>query len=298
MTNKQQKEKRERAGSTKRDQLHRVGGDWTSLKLPAGLNVWKPKEGIFRLDIIPYLVKNNPLAETGKWYYERTYYRHNPIGPDNSMYCCLAKNWKKPCPICEHRSSLANRADGDKETQDLRAEMVKSLEWKERQCWLVYDLDAPEKGVQLLDISNYGFGLPLDEERHNAAEGEDHISQFDDHDAGSTLKIRFKEGQFKNFFQAVRIDFIPRSKGINPKLLDHGYCLDDLPVEVVYDELKEIFLQVGKDDEQKPDDDQQTPEPEEDEIPFDEPETDPKSEAEKAPEPAAVADDDEDDDWG
>jgi len=288
MADRRQRE-RQRAGSNRRDTQHRVGGEWTTLTLPDGVEIFQPKGGTFRLDIVPYEVgEGNPYADKGEWYYERTYFVHNNIGPDNKKYVCPAKTAGLPCPVCDFRAKLARDPDGDEK-------LVDSLRAKERQLWLIYDHKDREKGVQLWDFSHWNFGRLLDKVRKDADEDEVYIDQFDDPDAGASLKVGFSEekGGGYTFFETYSIDFKPRPNGLDTELLDHGICLDSILKVLPYDELKAILLQTAEEDEEeeeaekKPrkkskakskDDD----EPEEDE-PKTKSETKPKSKPEDKP---------------
>lgn len=302
MTKNRRRRERRRAGSATRDAKHRSGGDWTSLSLPEGVDLWQPKEASYRIDIVPYEVgEGNPYASRGEWYYERTYYAHYGIGPNRSTYVCLAKTFGKPCPICEYLAGLDRGVPEDKE-------QIGKMKWKERQLWLVYDHKQEDKGIQLFEVSNFCFGKLLDRKRNRAEADEPHIIDFDDPAAGSTLKVDFTDERAEGFtyLKADSIDFKPRPDGLPEELLDHGVCLDDLLKIEPYDKLKAVLLQTGDDDDDDvdaDDDDEERSEPsedkEEDDIPFDEEESKPKrkrqSKSKSKPKPEPEAKDDEDD---
>ncbi len=248
----QRERKRKRAGSAKRDQKHQEGGNWTSITLPEGLKLWQPKAGqSYRVDIIPFEAgEGNPHADPGEWYYERTYYRHAGIGPDNGLYCCLSRTFRKPCPICEYRANLSNDPDANEEAE----KMIKDLAPKERQLFLILDHKNTEDGVQLWEFSYHNFGKLLDFDRRDAEEDEDYIKNFDDERGGAALRISFSEEKFggRPFAKAQSIKFTPRPNGLDSELLGHGICLDKLLKEMPYDELKAIFLQTGGSSDDKP----------------------------------------------
>ena len=244
----QRERKRKRAGSEKRDQNHRPGGDWTTLSVPVGMQIFKPSVGISKVDIVPYEAgEGNKNADSGEWYYERTYFRHVQIGANNSMYICSAATFNRPCPICDHLTKLSGDPHSDQDVLD-------GLKPKQRQLFLVLDLEAKDEGVQLWDVAPFNFGELLDEERRNAEEDEDFIRNFDDELAGASLKIRFSEANIgkTKFPKASKIDFKPRPDGLNEKWLEHGVCLDSLLKEMSYSELKAIFLQTGGSTDGKP----------------------------------------------
>ncbi len=247
VTKRKSREARRRAGSEKRDAQHRGGGEWTTLTIPDGVDIWQPKKGSHRIDIVPFAVgKGNPYAAEGELYYERTYYIHRGVGPNNDSYICLAKTFDKPCPICEYRAKRAADPDADdKELKDLKP--------KERQLWLVHDR-SDEGKVKLWEFSHFLFGELLDMQRRDAEDDERHVAEFDDPDGGSQLKVSFEEKAFdgNSFLKAYNIDFRERKDGLPDGLLDHGICLDDLLKEVSYDRLKAIFHQ--EEESNEPDD--------------------------------------------
>jgi len=240
---------RKRAGSGRRDSQHKSGGDWTTITIPDGVTMFQPKEGTYRLDIIPYKVgKGNPYADEGLWYYERTFFNHRGIGPNNDSYVCAAKTANGRCPVCDYRAKLARDPDSDEK-------LIDSLKPKERQLWLVYDHKDADKGVQLWEVSHHLFGKLLDKLRKGAEDDEDHVRNFDDPEAGATLKVTFSEessGKY-SFIEAVGIEFKPRPNGLDSELLDHGICLDEVVKILPYDKVKAILLQT--DDESDSDDD-------------------------------------------
>ncbi len=256
MVTKRKSREARRAGSKKRDAQHRGGGEWTTLTIPDGVDIWQPKKGSHRIDIVPFTVgKGNPYADEGELYYERTYYIHRGVGPNNDSYICLAKTFDKPCPICEYRTKRA--ADPDADDKELKA-----LKPKERQLWLVHDR-SDEGKVKLWEFSHFLFGELLDMQRRDAEDDERHIAEFDDPDGGSQLKVSFEEKSFdgNSFLKAYNIDFRERKEGLLDGLLDHGICLDNLLKEVPYNKLNAIFHQVESAGEVEDDEPEEKPAP-------------------------------------
>lgn len=274
------RKERRRAGSETRDAKHRAGGDWSTLKIPDGLQLFQPKEGTYRMDIVPYEVgKGNPYAKEGEWYYERTYFIHARVGANNESYVCPNKTAKLPCPICEHRANLSRDPDGDEK-------LIKDLKPKERQLFLVHVLgDDDGAPVRLYESSFHTFGKLLDKRRQDAEEDEPHIAHFDDHEAGSTLKVAYQDNDAGgySFVDCYSIDFKQRAKGLDEDLLTHGFCLDDMVVIPSYDELKKKFFQEPETNDDEDDED------EDDDVPA------PKKSVKKTSKPP-VDDDDEDPD--
>jgi len=233
----------------KRAEEHKSGFERTSVKPPDGVEMFSPdKAGVYRIDIVPYTVTTdtNPYAEEGDQHFERTFFTHRAIGPNEDTVVCLAKTFKKPCPVCEHRAKLAKDPDADEQ-------LVKDLGPKERQLWNVLDHDEEDKGVQLWDISFHLFGKQLDARVKNSDE-DDGYEYFHDPNEGMTLKVGMAERSFagNKFLEAESIDFKKR-KPLDDDILDAAVVLDDCLVEMDYDSLKKMFLQTGDDD-----DDQET----------------------------------------
>jgi len=247
----QEREKRDlrreirRAGWSQRDAKHRVGGEMTSLRVPEDLQLFVPKVGTYRFDILPYEVgEGNPYARKGEWYCERTYFVHTRIGPNNQVFVCPLKTVNLPCPICEFRSKLAREAEGEEV-------LIRELRAKERQLFLIRLRSGrgesfESKNLYLYETSYHTFGRLLDRRRQDAEDDESYIIEFDDPSAGSTLKVSYSEEDAGGYtyINAYAIEFVPRPNGLEPELLQHGYCLDDFVVIYPYDKLKEIFLQV------------------------------------------------------
>jgi hypothetical protein len=209
------------------------------------VEIFSPKEGTVKLEIVPYVVGDgNPYARKGELYYERTFFVHKRIGPNNETYVCPAKTAKRPCPICEYRAALAK--DGGDEKQ------IKALKPKEQQLWLLHVLgkDSDDKKVQLFVSSFYTFGRLLDKKRHDADDDETHITDFDDPDAGAVLKCSWSEEDAGGytFLDCYSIDFKPRPNGIDKELLDHGICLDSVVKILPYEELKRLHEGGDEDD--------------------------------------------------
>lgn len=308
MVTKRKSREARRAGSKKRDAMLAARNEWTSMKIPEGVNMWKPKATSYRIDIVPFIVgKGNPCAEPGESYYERTFFLHYGIGPNNNAYVCLNKTYGKPCPICEYKAKLALDPDTTKK-------QLSALTAKERQLWLVYDRKDPDSGIQLWEVANWNFGALLDDRRQFAEADEPHISAFDDENAGSVLKVCFSEetGPNGSYIKAKIIDFKSRPDGLPEKLLDHGICLDDLLKEMPYDELKSIFHQEPENDDDESDDDgpEEKPAPKRKKAPLvdndtldndDLPDAEPKKKKpaakKKGKKKPASAEDDDDDEW-
>jgi hypothetical protein len=256
---KREREKRERVfeDAGRRVAEHR-SDDSQVYTTPEGMHRFKPKApGAYKLEIIPFEVgeratkMKKTYAKPGRWYYERTFFVHYGIGPNNAAYICNSMTFENGrCPVCDERGRLA-RSPNEKDQN-----LADQLKPKQRQLWLIYNHAEPQKGVQLWDFSFHLFGKALDTKINNA-DDEDKIKykRFAHPEEGMTLKLDATEesGGAGNKFLDFTVDqFRERKDALDPDLFDHGICLDDLIIETPYDKLKEIFLQLDKDDDDKP----------------------------------------------
>jgi len=219
------------ARTKKRAQENKNKGAANTFKLPDGAEMYKPKKGTKSIDIIPYTVTidNHPDAEKGEQWWERTYFVHFNIGPEEKPRIC-PKTFGKPCPICEERKDLMR--EDDEANQDL----IDELKPKERVLYNIIDLSDQDKGVQLMDMSYFLFGKQLDEE---IREGDDEVADFAELKGGKTLKVRWAERSLgtNTFVDASRIDFKDR-KDYDDDILDDSFDLDNILIVRSYEELQ------------------------------------------------------------
>lgn len=234
----------------RRAQEHQAGFTPTTFKLPSGAELFKPRtDKPMRVDILNYKVgKGNPWADEGEEHYERTYWIHRSIGPDNNSYVCPARTAGRRCPVCEEHVKALNK-------HGYNSEEEKALRPQERQLFNVIDLEEPQKGVQIWDISNWCFGRQLDAEIREA-DPDDHYECFADHQGGMTLKLGVEEksmGGAFTFPKVERIAFKSRKQDYGPEIEENVFCLDDLLIILEYKKLKEIFLQTLSDEDEDED---------------------------------------------
>jgi hypothetical protein len=249
---KEEKKERRYSNAKERAEKHESGGEWTSLKMPKEIPFFQVKKaGIYKFDILAYVAgKGNPYADEGELHYERTFWTHRiQTIEGNKPYVCLAKTFKKKCPVCKWRDGAAKDSSADPKE-------VKDLAPKERQLFLVIDRTSEAetaKGPQLWEYSHFLFGKPLDDKIKSSDE-EDNYEKFFHLDGVMTLKVTFAEesmGGGTNFYKAVSIDMKPRKVAYDDDLLDTLPCLDDLPRELPYKDLENIFLQVDSEEEEE-----------------------------------------------
>lgn len=245
MANRREKEKRQLRYTNAKEVADKQGQGFelTSVTLPKGVSSFQFKEEkVYKLDVIPFLTKpGNPMAEEDMVHYERTYWVHRNVGAEQRSYACLQKTFKKPCPICQQLAKMEQEG-ADKETLD-------ALRPKKRQLWQVQDLNAKEKGFQILECSYFnGLGELIDA-KLDATEDDDPYRRFFHLDGGMTLKVKASQDSFngRTYFKPTNVEFSPRSNPLPESVLDDGVCLDDLPRELTYKELQKEFLQAAPD---------------------------------------------------
>jgi hypothetical protein len=225
---------REKAKKKAEKSLSRGGN--RMLNTPEGTEFLKIKDkGPYHLDILPYIVSvdTHPEAEKGEQWYQRTYFSHYGIGPEEKAVVC-PKTIKKPCPICEHVKELYN---SDDESDRKLAGEIKA---KERELYNVIDLNDQDKGVQLFEMSYHNFGKALDEE---IQEGDEELGDFAELEGGLTLVTTFRKKKLgqNTFFEARKIEFEEREE-YDESILEDVYDLDTLFTFKSYEELqKELF---------------------------------------------------------
>lgn len=252
---KRKKEKRKESAAKRRARKHN-SGDRTTVKSPDGVGFLKVKEGVMKLDILGFEAgKGNPFADPGEMHYERTFFVHRGIGPENASYVCPRKTAGKKCPICEHLAKLNKDSDAD-------PDLIKALAPKERQLFQVINHAERDKGIQLLEIAHFNFGKRLDAEVRDAEddEGIDEFYQHSSDNGGKTLKVGFIEDSFagQSFHKADTVKFLDRAKAIDPDLLENVMCLDDLIIVPDYDDLKKVYMQQEDDEDDEDEDDTDT----------------------------------------
>jgi len=241
-TREKREERRKKVSAKRRLAEHKVGGGSNHLTIPDGFDIFKPKEGHYRLDFFPYKVKSNPLCDAGDFHFERTYWVHRNVGPNNEWHLCLAKTFKKPCPICEYRAKAMKDPDVDEET-------IKALAPAERQLFVVCDLSDPEQKM-IWDISYHLFGKQLDNKLEGSDE-EDGYDTFADIEEGKTVRVSFKQSEQGKWMETVDIEFKDRKRQYKEDVLEEIPCLDDVLKSTPYEKLKSIFLQIDKKDKEE-----------------------------------------------
>jgi hypothetical protein len=287
---KRQKEKKARQYADTKKALEKMDSfASTCVKRPEGMEYFSPHKGVNTFDVLPYSVgEGNPNAEEGRLHFERTYFVHRNVGPDQSMKCCLRKTFGEDCPICE---DLAKRRRKTLSKEDEK--VLKESEPKQRQLWLVreYDKSGDPGDVLLFDFSYHNFGKQLREK----IQTKEKYQSFFHLEGGKKLEVKFIEDSMgekgRPFKKATNIEMEDRDD-LDEDLLDELPCLDDLLIKPDYDELKKEWLQESDEDDDEDEDEDSDEDDDEDED-----EDEPKKKKTKKSKPKDEdGDEDEDED--
>ena len=196
---------------------------------------WNCGEGDHLLDIIPYAVgANHPRLEEGAIDYVLDIWVHQNVGPNQDQYVCPARNYNKPCPICEYQEQLRKDPDFDED-------LVKSLNPKRRCVYNVvcYDGDEEKKGVQIWEVAHWFMERYLTPLAKDPRTGELIPFCSPGKDGKSIAFTRKGTGQQNTEYLGHKL--VDRDYEIPDTDLDVAVQLD-MAIEVVgYDELYKIF---------------------------------------------------------
>jgi len=174
---------------------------------------------------------------------------HKGVGPNEATVVCPAKNYNKPCPICEHVAEL-RREDADKDT-------INEIKAKRRTVYNIEVLDSDEeqrKGVQIWDVAHFFMQQHLAGRAKSKKTGK--FIHFADPDTGK--EVYFERSGDKTSTSFSNHTFEERDGYVvSDDLLNKCKCLDDMLTIYDYETLKKMHW--GEDAE----------EGEEDDIPMD-----------------------------
>jgi len=245
---RKREERRQRVSARKQvenEESARSGSNY--LRVPEGLKFFSPKAEKYRLDFMAFIAgKHNPNAEEGEPHYERTFYIHRNIGPNQEWHLCAAKSLNRPCPICEDRARMMKDPQSEED-------VIKELAPKKRQLFLVRDLSEPGD-LLLWEMSFHLFGKQLIKEIASADEDEG-LDYFADPEEGQTVRVMFEQSDMGKWFEASSIRFTERKTQYSYDDLDENPCLDEMLLETSYEKLKHLYLEIEEDDDGDDDDD-------------------------------------------
>ena len=216
------------------------------LKLPSGIEKYEVEAKTVEFDIISYPITVDSAIDGGfliedEFGYNRLFYTHSKIGPNNLTVVCPATVGDK-CPICEEIVKLKQDYEANKET-------IKAIKRKNRALYNIYDENDK---LSVLDMSTFCFEQELRKELNS---GKEEYQDFQFLDEGKSLRVRFEEvdnGGGFTFMKADRIDFEDR-EDIDEAILKDIANLDECLEIKSYKELKELLFAVDGDDDEDED---------------------------------------------
>jgi len=199
--------------------------------------LWKISAGEHLIDIVPYLIGEgnpNPKVKPGEIGYVLTLFVHNGVGVNENQYVCLARNYQKPCPVCEHQLKLKNAGE-DEDT-------LKSLNPTRRCIYniLVYDDQKEEdKGIQVMMVAHYFMERHLLElSKSPRSGGKINFTAYDK--TGKSISFK-REGAGAKNTQYLGHKFVDRDYEIPDALLDSSLCLEEIVNIPSYEEVYEAL---------------------------------------------------------
>ena len=242
------------------------------LVLPDDVEFWSPEKPDveYRLDILPYAVAASDHPDgipVGETWYTRPFQIHRDMGVNKARVIC-PRSFGLACPVCELANKLSRDPDADKD-------VLKALWPSERAIYNVICLDEKEPTVKVFDVSRFLFGEKME---RKVAHSVEERGNFYELKGGLTLVCLFEERKGGGF-TSLTLDEISFEKrpDYEPDWLDEVVALDEVLVEMKYEEIDEMLQGVGhpapEQEEEKvaPTRKRRTaPEPEEeDDIPMD-----------------------------
>lgn len=278
------------------------------LRLPEGIKKFDIEEDLrkIQLDFLPYEVTSDrhpdrdadeKRAIPGALWYKLPFKTHRGVGADSSTVVCL-KSIGKKCPICEAvEARLKKGVDWDD---------VKEIASKDRNLYVVVPLGSKkyDEEPHIWDMSQFLFQDLL----NDTLKEEEENGIFPDLEEGKTLELKFRWKKFgkRKFPEVTDISFYDREP-YKEKILGDVPNLDEVLVIHTYDELHEMFYELGDEpdaDVDPGDDYDDTPvrgkksvrDDEDDEKPSRRKRDDTEDDDDEKPRKKPVSRDDEDDD--
>lgn len=210
--------------------------------IPTNVPIYKAKEGMNLIDIIPYRItnKDNPAIrqgfEIGEPDYCQIIHSHRDVGPNKNGYLCEQRMFGKLCPICEAQKDFWEMND---------KENAKKLYPKEHGVYNIIDLLEPEKGVQVWMVSTFWVEEELSKLAAMKSKAGEPII-YGDHEVGWSIEFYGMEETFggKKFYQPKNFNFVKREKQYDDSILDKTYPLDQWYNRVPYEVIEADYLGV------------------------------------------------------
>ena len=216
---------------------------------------WSPKDGDHIVNIIPFIAGENcPNQTEGYATHVLDIWVHQRVGPSSTSHICLAKNFKKPCPLCDLQREM--RKDGGFSEDD-----IKALQPKRRTIYNVVVLDSVEeerKGVQLWEVSFHFMEKHLAQLAKNPKGGG--FIPFQDPDTGKSIvwTIEGKGGYNKEY---VGHRFVDRDSEVSDEQLEEAKTLDEIIHIPDFKELMKVVEAVRGNSEEEAEEEEEEEKP-------------------------------------
>ena len=205
--------------------------------------LWKCGEGEHLIDVIPYIAGGqdpDSHVKEGDDAYVLIIWIHYAVGVNQDAYVCPARNFNKPCPICEYREEL-RRSDNYDEA------LIKEMTPKRRSIYNIvcYDSEKEEaKGVQVFDSAWWFMEKHINALAKSPARGPGKSTEtwisFADPVEGKSISFIRKGTKINTEFLGHK--FVDRNYQISDEILDAALTLDECVNICTYDEIKSAFL--------------------------------------------------------
>jgi hypothetical protein len=273
-----------------------AGSKATYLALPKNVKLFAAERGkTYRLIFIPWIAgKGNVVGKPGTYVTNRYLHVHKMVGPNDEAHICPQKTWGKPCAVCRKFQQLRPTTKGNKTAWD----GIKDMQPKDREVFLIHDLDGEKNNLQFWEESCYLFGNFL---RQKISRKESY-RLFADFTKGKVVEVLGVEKKMGNGscteFSSIEFEDRTDTKG-NPLDLEHIFdlaekiCVDDCVRETPNEQLKKLMGENVDEDGLVEGDDDEPDQEDEDEEPEDPSDTEDEEEEEVE---GAGDEDDEDED--
>jgi hypothetical protein len=242
---------------TEEQNQRKDAGQFGTIFKRTDLPIFSVENGKHKIDIIPYLAgKNDPQIEKGEPTYLLDIWVHRSIGPGGDPYVCLAKTYKRDCPICEYRKEYEG---------ELSEEQMDNLKPRRRTIYNVVERTTEEtrkKGVQVWDVAHFFMEKNILPQAENPDTGG--VLAFSDPEDGYT--IFFKKSGSKDTTKYEGHKLLPRDYKISDKILDQAYTLDSLIHVPTEEELEKAIKGLKKKSSKKDEDEDEMEDDDEEET--------------------------------
>jgi hypothetical protein len=255
---KRRKVARKTSAQSMLDNAPSTGKRGTYMRLPPGMTFFEPKEDReYRLLFLPWVSGKGNSRGENQDVENRFLFVHKMIGPNEESFTCLAKTSGKACPICEEFVKLRQAG---KDYED-----IKDLKFKNREFFLIHDLDGEKSNLQCWEESTALFGDFLRGRMGNSASRK----AFASPDGGMVVVVKGRKKPIgkQSCIEFCYLDFVertPEEQARVDKLLekvDKLTCPDDWVIVPTHDKLKRLLDSTAGPEE---DEDENEPEDEED----------------------------------